>query len=96
MFDAFVAALGFDDVIPKETARPSYHPATILKIYIYGYLNQVQSSRGLERECRRNLETDLAHGAPGARLQDHADFPPRQRLGHPQGVPVVRRALPRP
>lgn len=53
--DAFVdaldlSALGFDGVIPEETGRPSYHPATILKIYIYGYLNQVQSSRGLECE----------------------------------------------
>ena len=58
--DAFVdaldlAALGFDGVVPEETGRPSYHPATMLKIYIYGYLNQVQSSRGLERECGRNL-----------------------------------------
>ncbi len=61
VIDAFVdmldlAALGFDGVIPEETGRPSYHPATMLKIYVYGYLNQVQSSRGLERECRRNLE----------------------------------------
>jgi transposase len=59
--DAFVdaldlAALGFGGDIPEETGRPSYHPATILKIYINGYLNQVQSSRGLERKCRRNLE----------------------------------------
>ena len=48
--DAFIdaldlAALGFDGVIPEETGRPSYHPATILKIYVYGYLNQVQSFR---------------------------------------------------
>ncbi|CCB65016.1 conserved protein of unknown function [Hyphomicrobium sp. MC1] len=51
-----LAALGFEGIVPEEMGRPSYHPATILKIYIYGYLNQVQSSRGLERECLRNLE----------------------------------------
>jgi len=61
VIDAFVdmldlAALGFDGIIPEETGRPGYHPATMLKIYVYGYLNQVQSSRGLERECCRNLE----------------------------------------
>ncbi len=47
--DAFVdaldlSALGFD-VVPEATGRPGYHPATMLKIYVYGYLNQVQSSR---------------------------------------------------
>ena len=52
--DAFVdmldlAALGFD-VEPEATGRPGYHPATLLKLYVYGYLNQVQSSRRLERE----------------------------------------------
>lgn len=52
-----LATLGFEGVIPEETGRPSYHPATILKIYIYGYLNQVQSSRSLERECHRNLDS---------------------------------------
>jgi Transposase domain (DUF772) len=35
---------------------PAYHPATVLKIYVYGYLNRVQSSRRLERECQRNIE----------------------------------------
>jgi hypothetical protein len=59
--DAFVdaldlAKLGFDGVAPEATGRPGYHPATLLKIYLYGYLNQVQSSRRLERECGRNLE----------------------------------------
>ena len=59
--DAFVdalnlAKLGFDGVIPEYTGRPSYHPATLLKLYIYGYLNRVQSSRRLEREAGRNLE----------------------------------------
>ena len=59
--DAFVEALdlgemGFDDVEPSATGRPGYHPAALLKLYIYGYLNRIQSSRRLEREARRNLE----------------------------------------
>ena len=48
--------LGFDKVEPAITGRPSYHPSTLLKIYIYGYLNRIQSSRRLERETQRNLE----------------------------------------
>jgi transposase len=51
-----LAALGFDGVIPEATGRPSYHPSALLKLYIYGYLNRVQSSRRLEREAGRNLE----------------------------------------
>lgn len=59
--DAFVDgldfnALGFQGAEPAVTGRPAYHPATLLKIYIYGYLNRLQSSRRLEREARRNLE----------------------------------------
>src|SRR5262250_2874470 len=59
--DAFVdaldiAELGFEGVEPAVTGRPSYHPAVLLKLYIYGYLNRVQSSRRLEREAGRNLE----------------------------------------
>ena len=48
-------ALGFEGVVPETTGRPAYHPATMLKIYVYGYINQVQSSRRLERETARNL-----------------------------------------
>src|ERR1700721_201333 len=51
-----LGGLGFDGVEPEATGRPAYHPATLLKIYIYGYLNRVQSSRRLERECQRNIE----------------------------------------
>ena len=59
--DAFVDALDlgeleFDGVMPEATGRPSYHPAVLLKLYIYGYLNRVQSSRRLEREAGRNVE----------------------------------------
>jgi transposase len=59
--DAFVdnldlSGLGFDGVAPEATGRPSYHPSRLLKLYIYGYLNRVQSSRRLEREAGRNVE----------------------------------------
>src|ERR1700746_1415908 len=59
--DAFVdkldlSRLGFEGVAPEATGRPSYHPAVLLKLYIYGYLNRVQSSRRLEREAGRNVE----------------------------------------
>jgi len=61
VIDVFVdeldlAALGFGGVDPEATGRPSYHPSVLLKLYIYGYLNRVQSSRRLEREAGRNVE----------------------------------------
>ncbi len=48
--------LGFDRIEPLATGRPGYHPSVLLKLYIYGYLNRVQSSRRLEREAGRNVE----------------------------------------
>ncbi len=59
--DAFVDALdltelGFARSMPERTGRPGYHPADLLKLYIYGYLNRVRSSRRLEVEAHRNLE----------------------------------------
>ena len=48
--------LGFDGATPADTGRPAYHPEVLLKIYIYGYLNRIQSSRRLEREAQRNVE----------------------------------------
>lgn len=51
-----VARLGFAKAQPKGTGRPPYHPADLLKLYLYGYLNQIRSSRKLERESHRNLE----------------------------------------
>ena len=59
--DAFVdklglAELGFEGMAPEATGRPAYHPSVLLKLYIYGYLNRVQSSRRLEREAGRNVE----------------------------------------
>ena len=78
VIDAFVdaldlSALGFD-VTPAATGRPSYHPATLLKLYIYGYLNRVHSSRRLEREAGRNVEVMwlLARLAPD--FKTIADF----------------------
>ena len=61
VIDAFVdrlelSGLGFDGVAAEATGRPSYHPSGLLKLYIYGYLNRVQSSRRLEREAGRNVE----------------------------------------
>jgi transposase len=48
--------LGFKHSIPSDTGRPSYDPSDLLKLYVYGYLNQIRSSRKLERECHRNVE----------------------------------------
>ncbi len=61
VIDVFVggldlAGLRFCGVDPEATGRPSYHPSVLLKLYIYGYLNRVQSSRRLEREACRNVE----------------------------------------
>jgi transposase len=61
VIDVFVeeldlSELGFGGVDPEATGRPSYHPSVLLKLYIYGYLNRVQSSRRLEREAARNVE----------------------------------------
>ena len=48
--------LGFAGAVPRATGRPAYHPSVMLKIYVYGYLNRIHSSRRLERECQRNVE----------------------------------------
>ena len=77
--DAFVSELdlgklGFTGVKPAETGRPSYHPAVMLSIYIYGYLNRVQSSRRLERECQRNVELMWLTGRLAPDFKTIADF----------------------
>src|SRR5476649_1413694 len=66
--------LGFDGVEPEATGRPAYHPATLLKIYVYGYLNRVQSSRRLERECQRNIELVWLTGRLMPDFKTIADF----------------------
>ena len=63
-----LGTLGFDGVDPAVTGRPAYHPAVLLKIDIYGYLNRIQSSRRLEREAQRKRRADVAHRPPGAGL----------------------------
>ena len=77
--DAFIdeldlAELGFAGVIPEATGRPSYHPVTLLKIYLYGYLNRVQSSRRLERKTQRNIEVMWLTGRLMPDFKTIADF----------------------
>lgn len=79
VIDAFVgaldlASLGFEGVEPQATGRPSYHPATLLKIYLYGYLNRIHSTRRLEREARRNLELMWLVGRLAPDFKTLADF----------------------
>jgi transposase len=69
-----LASLGFDGAMRSTTGRPSYHSAVLLKIYIYGYLNRVQSSRRLERECQRNVELMWLTGRLAPDFKTIADF----------------------
>jgi transposase len=69
-----LARLGFGGVTPKDKGRPAYHPAVMLKIYVYGYLNRVQSSRRLERECQRNVEAMWLTGCLAPDFKTIADF----------------------
>ena len=66
--------LGFDGVEPAATGRPGYHPGVLLKLYIYGYLNQVSSSRRLEREAQRNVEVMWLTGRLAPDFKTIADF----------------------
>ncbi len=77
--DAFVnklelKKLGFDRAEPSATGRPGYQPATLLKIYVYGYLNRIQSSRRLERESHRNVELIWLTGRLMPDFKTIADF----------------------
>src|SRR6201997_4344031 len=72
VIDVFVDALdlaemSFEGVEPAGTGRPSYHPSVLLKLYIYGYLNRVQSSRRLEREPRSTDQQNFLVGRVGTR-----------------------------
>ena len=87
VIDAFVeeldlAELGFNGTTPALTGRPSYHPGVMLKIYIYGYLNRIPSSRRLERECQRNIEMMWLTGRLAPGFKDDRRLPPRQRACH--------------
>jgi len=68
-----ISGLGFKTE-PAETGRPGYHPRTILKIYVYGYLNQVHSSRRLEREAQRNVELMWLSGRLAPDFKTIANF----------------------
>src|SRR5674476_451969 len=77
--DAFVdgldlVKLGFANVQALDIGRPGYHPSTMLKIYIYGYLNRIPSSRRLERECQRNIELIWLTGRLAPDFKTIADF----------------------
>jgi transposase len=77
--DVFVDALdlcglGFDGVEPAATGRPGYHPGLLLKLYVYGYINQVASSRRLEREAQRNVELMWLTGRLAPDFKTIADF----------------------
>jgi transposase len=79
VIEAFVdeldlAALGFEGVAPAATGRPSYHPSVLLKIYVYGYINQIASSRRLEREAQRNVELMWLTGRLAPDFKTIADF----------------------
>ena len=79
VIDAFVeeldlAEMSFEGVEPAATGRPSYHPSVLLKLYIYGYLNRVQSSRRLEREAGRNVEVMWLLGRLAPDHKTIADF----------------------
>ena len=92
IIDAFVdelelMSLGFQSAAPGATGRPSYHPAVLLKIYIYGYLNRVQSSRRLERECQRNVELMWLTGRLAPDFKTIAEF----RRGNGEGIRNVCR-----
>ena len=109
VIDAFVDALdlaemSFEGVEPAATGRPSYHPSVLLKLYIYGYLNRVQSSRRLEREAGRNVEVMWLLGRLAPDHKTIADFRKDNGLALRKicarfielyrGEPSRRRALP--
>jgi transposase len=79
VIDAFVealdlGALGFEGVAPESTGRAAYHPGVLLKIYVYGYINQIASSRRLERESQRNVELMRLTGRLAPDFKTIADF----------------------
>jgi transposase len=79
--------LGFEGMEPEATGRPGYHPGSLLKIYIYGYLNRIQSSRRLERETQRNVELIWLTGRLTPDFKTIADF----RKDNGRAIRSVRR-----
>jgi transposase len=91
VFDVFIdrldiSGLGFK-ATPADTGRPGYHPQTLLKIYVYGYLNQIHSSRRLEREAQRNVELMWLTGRLSPDFKTIADF----RKDHGEAIRLVCR-----
>src|ERR1700721_3733431 len=84
-----LAELGFSKVVAEETGRPPYAPGDLLKLYIYGYLNQVRSSRRLEREARRNFEVMWLCNRLTPAFKTIADF----RKDHAVAIVGVSRAF---
>jgi len=84
-----LAALEFHGLQPAATGRPSYHPSVLLKLYLYGYLNRIQSSRRLERECQRNVELMWLTGRLAPDFKTIADF----RRDNGKGIRNVCRRL---
>ncbi len=79
VIDAFVdgldvKGLGVERSVPAAMGRPAYDPRDLLKLYVYGYLNEVRSSRRLERECRRNVEVMWLLGRLAPDFKTIADF----------------------
>src|SRR6202790_1314866 len=79
VIDVFVeeldlGVLGFEGVVAEATGRPAYHPGLLLKIYVYGYINQIASSRRLEREAQRNVELMWLTGRLAPDFKTIADF----------------------
>ncbi|MDB5479108.1 MAG: Transposase domain protein [Caulobacteraceae bacterium] len=92
--DAFVdtldlKALGFSKVEAEEMGRPSYRPGDLAKLYVYGYANRIRSSRGLEREARRNLEVQWLVNQVTPSFKTIADF----RRDHPEALVAVTGAF---
>lgn len=94
VIDAFVdtldlKALGFSKAVAEATGRPPYWPGDMLKLYVYGYLNRVRSSRRLEREAQRNIEVHWLINRVTPAFKTIADF----RKDHPQAIVGVCRAF---
>src|SRR5438094_10591974 len=91
VIDVFVdaldlGALDFGGVDPKATGRPSYHPSSLLKLYVYGYLNRVQFEPTARARGGTQCGGHVADGTACSRSQDDRRFPQGQRPGHPPGL----------
>jgi transposase len=91
--------LGFRHTVLQETGRPPYRPGDLLKLYLYGCLNRVRSSRQLEREAQRNVKVmwlmrRLMRDFPSQARQDHRRLSKKQPAAHSPGLPGIHPLLP--